>query len=224
MGKGLFWRDWTLRAAKIKSGEIAYPPLVCKKCHGEWMGAIEAKAEKAATPLILGESTTLTPDTQTALAQWIMLKVMAGEQGQTDEAVIPQHDRSAFRLEGTIPPYVTIWITRCLSTKWRNAYAKPSALLSSAAEPAPEGGCKNAQTVAFGIGELFAYTVICRAENINLNNFIMFEDPIVRLWPLPGNDLAWPTNATIEDKEADAIATALETLVRHPSVHLRART
>jgi hypothetical protein len=66
--------------------------------------------------------------------------------------------------------------------------------------------------------------VICRAENINLDNFIMFEHPIVRLWPLPGNDLPRPTKAAIEDKEADAIATAPETLIRHPSVHLRART
>jgi hypothetical protein len=81
-----------------------------------------------------------------------MLKVMAGEQG----LVIPQHERSAFRLERTILPYVIIWIMRCVSRKWRNAYANPSALLSSAQNRPPKGGCKNAQTVAFGIGELFA--------------------------------------------------------------------
>jgi hypothetical protein len=76
--------------------------------------------------------------------------------------------------------------------------------------------------VALGLGELFAYAVISTAQTVSLNDFIILEDPVMRLWPLPGKDLTWPAHPAIDDTGADAIARALETLVRHPNVHLRA--
>jgi hypothetical protein len=219
--QGLLWPGWALRAAKVKNAE-ASPAPACKKCRTEWMDALEAEAQPAATRLIQGEAVTLNPDMQAALARWIMLKVMASEQDQTGGPVIPQHDRSAFRLKRTIPPYVTIWVTRCGSPKWRNASAKPSAVLCAPDVTPPTDGQKNGLTVAFGLGALFAYAVLSRAETVSLNDFIILEDPMMRLWPLPGMDLTWPAHPAIDDTGADAIARALETLVSHPNVHLRA--
>lgn len=192
--------------------------VVCMKCNNEWMSIIESSAQKVATPMILGQPIAITPAMQVVLAKWLALKVMIGEQNQRIEVVVPQIDRNAFRERGIIPSYIRLWIARCVSNKWRNAYLRHSGLLGRTTVIPENSGGKNVQTTALGIGELFVFATASVAKGIDMNDVFVMSNHFLPLWPLPGHDILWPPNRILDDRGADSAAMAFDTLMRDPRV------
>lgn len=160
------------RTTKDRQGHITTKQLrvVCKTCNETWMSQIEEAAKPILIPLILGRAGRLDQEVQAKLATWVTLKVMVAEQNKREEAVFSEEERNLFMRERAIPSGVSIWIARCFSPLWRNAFLRCSGQLAfSATLPPtviPTTERKNVQTSAFGIGELFVYTMISRAEGI----------------------------------------------------------
>lgn len=207
---------------KERSGHVTTKKLraVCAACNSGWMSSIEQAAQRIATPLITGKAITLRSPEQTILGQWLTLKAMVGEQNQRDrekeEIVFLQRDRDDLRRNGTIPPYVHIWIARYIAFTWRHAYRRDAALLATTPVVPRHGRGKNVQTSAIGIGELFALVMACAAEGLKVNEFFKFGKQFIPLWPLTGYDIDWPPDSSIDDRGANAAADALGLLIRNP--------
>jgi hypothetical protein len=158
---------------------------------------------------------------QEMLAQWITLKAMIGEQNQRhyeeDEIVIPRYDRDEFRKNRTVPPYFHIWIARYIAFFWRHTYWRHAGFIASPLKIPSNTRGKNAQTTTFGVGELFTYAMVCRAEGVNLAEFITLNAQFVPLWPPPGKDIQWPPPLSIDDRGADAAALAFAALLDSPA-------
>ncbi|MEA2821347.1 MAG: hypothetical protein QOJ86_3351 [Bradyrhizobium sp.] len=191
--------------------------VVCAKCNNGWMGAIEEETRPIATPLILGHAKNLTVDMQRRLAEWVTLKTMILEHRNPEDAVIPFVDRDRFRLQRTIPPYVYIWIARCISTKWNSHYITHPATLNLTEFPLPDATRRNVQTTALGIGQLFIYCILWNAEGIELSGQIGVNRQIPRIWPPGTTNIRWP-QATIDTAGADHMALSLHKLIQLPHI------
>jgi hypothetical protein len=180
------------------------------------MSAIEAKVKDIAIPMMQGKHLDLTIEMQTTLAQWVTLKVLVAESNKLDEAVFPQDVRDAFQKNKTVPPYVRVWVGRCIDEPWHSALVRNAALLAINTNIPPNAGRKNVQTTAIGIGELFIYSMACVTEGMDMNDFIRFDNRLIPLWPISERILIWPPMKIISGKNATSIALALDNLIRGP--------
>lgn len=207
------------KTLKDRPGHVAAKKIraVCMTCNNTWMSRIESAAKDIAIPIMRGEHLDISPAMQITLSEWITLKIMVGEYNRPSEAVTPQEDRDAFKQKKAIPSYFRIFIGRCLSDTWRNAYLRHAALLGLPGNAAPpNGGRKNTHTIAFGIGELFVFTMACVTEDIDLGNYIAFSDYLVPLWPASSGNLIWPHSKILSHDQANSIAAVLDRLIESP--------
>jgi hypothetical protein len=209
---------------KDRQGHVTTKQLrvVCKACNETWMSQIEEAAKPVLTPLILGQAGLLDQQMQARVATWVTLKVMVAEQNQRQEAVFTEEERALFMREGAIPSGVSICIARCFSTLWRNAFLRCSGqlALSPTLPPTvfPTAEKKNVQTSAFGIGELFVYTMVSRAEGIDLNDLIQVRDHLIPIRP-SASGVELPIRYIIPEGVANGIALALHALMNSEHVH-----
>jgi hypothetical protein len=189
---------------------------VCARCNNNWMNDLEKALLPFRVPLVRGEPVELSPDDQLSVARWVLLKVMVGEQNTPDEAAFSQDDRTAFMRSLTFPTNLFIYIATCGVDPWNNAYLKHSTTLSLSPTPSPDvTRSKNSQTTAFGLGDLFAFTMYSRSPGVNLENFIKIQPPFVRIWPGSGRASRWPF-IVIPKPIADGVSMAMDALSKHP--------
>ena len=192
--------------------------VVCRNCNSGWMSALENETKDILTPLMRGEHLDLNDEMQSKVAQWITCRVMVGEHSNKEEVVIPFSDLNAFKENRTIPWYMNIWIGRCISDQWNNAYLKNTALLSLPTEATPSLKNKNTHTTAFGIGEFFTYSAGCITKGIDFQNYFTFSDHLIKLWPLSGKVIIWPHMRIINSQGCFQIANSLDALADNPHV------
>lgn len=199
-----------------RHGHIAHKKVfvVCQKCNNTWMSELENETKDIALPLMQGKEINLTPDMQHSLAKWVFLKTLVAENNRPDEAIFTQATRDSFRGAQEIPSSIRIWIGHCTGDVWRNAYLRHTALLGLSLDKVPNGGKRNTQSVALGIGELFFISVGCVSEEVDLTKFVDFDDRLLQIWPLSGRDIKWPPNKTLSNDNASKVAGALELLIR----------
>jgi hypothetical protein len=187
------------------------------------MAVIEETAKPILGPLIRGSDGTLSSEGQKTLATWATLKVMVAEQSKPEEAVFSDQDRAAFMRERIIPSSVRVWVARCIAPLWRNAFLRCSGQLAlgTTLPPTvfPTSERKNVQTSAFGVGELFIYTTVSRAEGIDLNELIRVRDYLVPIYPNTGDAIRLPLRFIIPETVANRIATALNSFMSSKRVH-----
>jgi hypothetical protein len=189
---------------------------VCAKCNNEWMSAIEVAAKPVAIPMMLGKPLTLDRTMQTALVNWLVLKLMVMEQTNRSDATFSSHDREQFLVNRTVPAYVRIWITQCFSNVWCNAYLRHAATLGSTLSDRPKDDKKNSFATAFGIGELFVFAIGTTATDVDLAGFFELGDELKQLWPLVQDLLKWPPDCAINDAGATRVTGLFGALMRHP--------
>jgi len=210
---------------KVRGGHVTTRKfrVVCRVCNNTWMSGLEEAAKPILSPLLVGGDAVLSPDMQETLAKWVVLKAMVAEQSKPQEAVFSDLDRKVFKDEGIVPQGVTIWLARCFSPLWRNAFLRSSAqlALSDSLPPRviPTEEKKNVQTTALGAGELFVYTIVSKAEGLDLSYLAKVADYMLRLWPGSGDDIAAPFGHIVAEETASGIARTLHRLVNSEHVH-----
>jgi hypothetical protein len=218
-------RGVTSAIRKVRQGHITTLKfrVVCEDCNNTWMGGIEVAAKPILIPLIAGSGGYLNSDTQKQLATWAALKVMVAEQSKPAEAVFSDAERASFMRERIIPAGVKIWIARCFSPLWTNAFLRCSGQLAlSATLPPtvlPTSERKNVQTSALGVGELFIYTMVSKAEGIDLNDLIKVIDYLIPIFPSSCDAISLPIRYIIAENVASGIAIALHRLMNSEHIH-----
>ena len=191
---------------KEKQGHITTRTfrVVCETCNNTWMSGIEEEAKPILMTLISGSPGHLDVATQNILATWICLKVMVVEQNRPEEAVFSQEERKVFMECRTIPSCIRMWIARCFSSLWRNAFMRCSGQLavSTVLPPKvfPSRERKNMQTSTLGIGELFVYAMVSKAEGVELNDLIKVSDYLIPIFPTSGKTIELPIRYIVADE------------------------
>lgn len=94
---------------------------VCESCNNGWMSALEGKAQRHATPMLLGESCVVDREAQHAISMWGYLKCLlfvavGGDEMQ--EAMAPAY-RTFFHLwaEDLLPLHTSIFVANHIGSR-----------------------------------------------------------------------------------------------------------
>ncbi len=187
--------------------------VVCEQCNNGWMNKLEC-ARHFLKPMILGESIALDSAAQRAIAEWIVLKLLVLEHdptgGQKPTPIFSRRQRLAFKNNGQIPQSFRIWLCARGGPKWHDSLALSGGrlLLSSRSGrniPRPGPG-RNAQSVTWGMRSLLIHSFAVTYSY--LDSRLTWDGPPcgVRLWPMSGHEIEWPSGLFLTDNGADTLA------------------
>jgi hypothetical protein len=181
--------------------------VVCRNCNGRWMGSMETDAKRIASPLILGQPTTLTREDILALSRWTALKTIVAEWDDPPTVTIADEVRQDFYRTKNVPPEWKMWLCFCTAPEWFKRYRHSAGARASVHESPiqrlihrPD---QNAQstTVAFGCMFLFV------TSHTKIPALAAFTPPVglrqymTALWPITGESIAWPPHNVIDSDE-----------------------
>jgi hypothetical protein len=192
--------------------------VVCQQCNNTWMSQMEGRAKNILIPLMKGDLIDLDAPSQKTLAEWIVLKILVGDNHQRTSSVFQKDHLVAFKATREIPLCMNIWVGRTVDESCKSVFLKHAALLGSPEQRPPNGGRKNTQTTAIGIGQLFIFSMSCITEEIDLNKLLVVGNALVRLWPPIDDPLVWPPMKILTPSQAAEVASALDVLIKRPEV------
>jgi hypothetical protein len=150
------------------------------------------------------------------IGQWIALKIMVGERNHPEEAVTPREDRVKFKATLQVPPSFRIWIAKCGTGGWETRYVRHAATIGTSPIVTPHHRFKNIHSVAFGIGDLFVFALYTSVAGV-LNSNSIQSNALIQIFPIVGS-CNWPPPRSLPVVEANAVAGALDRLLRSPAV------
>lgn len=172
---------------------------VCKTCNETWMSDIENSAIQYLSPMIRMRETSFDAEAQNIISRWIALRVMVFLSTTNHKIQIFQQWFEQFYRNKTIPPTWNIWIGAYVgilpayyeshgftyfpsfeSNKLPTIIRRPGILINST------------------IGSLI-YKVIGFTEQVGLSHN-SFGNSIVRIFPSPSSQIAWPIGKIINDE------------------------
>jgi hypothetical protein len=171
------------------------------------MSELEQASKPYLTPMIRGRATSLSRETQTMLALWLIKTVAVCEQAVPGgEDVMPSAWHRAIFQRRRPPAGAWAWLARYAGGEFRPGatraaqwYIHPLRLNSS-------GGSDSGLALVLSLGQLvFQFMGIFRedAESVVLEK----QDPFLRLWPNPLYRAPWPPAAPpLNDAALEALA------------------
>jgi hypothetical protein len=144
-------------------------------------------------------------------------EMMVAEHNVPEDAVIPRHDREKFKVDQTIPSYITIWVGRHNSPDWQTTFHRHTATMSMSPNPPPAAlaGRKNVETMTFGFGNFFVFAMVSDPEGgVDLNHFIAVRH-LARLSPPTGQPLLWGA-FVLRGFEPANVARSLDRVIQRP--------
>jgi hypothetical protein len=176
--------------------------VVCQKCNGGWMSALEAQAKPLLLPLINGENGKISVEAQRVLATWASKTVMTAEFIHPKSAVIEVQERKLL-MEHLLPPERWhVWMARYEGEVWRGlSMYQHSGTLDVPSVSRPGGVSHYVESTTFGIGHVVFYVVATTWERIHIP-FLGFGVPgLARICPAPNLDIVWPPPFILGDAE-----------------------
>ena len=197
---------------------------VCRRCNGGWIRELEEAAIAIATPLIIGDRTTLTQSDQAIIARWIAVMVAVSEYVDADSVAIPTQTRKALMAASVLSDDWTICLAPLDGPRWRTSLRRHSMMLHTRLVPfGSEGGplnirhpVKNTQVTTIGIGRLIAQG----ATSSNRDVIAFYRSRIsalkaAQVHPYIGN-IQWPPGPPLDDTDADTLADWLNRWLESP--------
>jgi hypothetical protein len=185
---------------------------VCRDCNNVWMSRIEDEAKPYLLPMMSGQNVYMDRTAQKKVVDWITLKCMVFENNRREDAATTLEQRQRFMEKREIPAYTQIHLFRCGETPWDWQFHRHSANFTASPPPTPlHPRRKNAQSFAFGVGELLAYVLQAFAADIEFR----FERIHARqIWPPIDEFVAWPPVIRATRDEAERIAGNMDEFIR----------
>lgn len=192
--------------------------VVCERhCNNGWMSSLELLAKPILTPLICGESCSLTVAQQKTIARWVATKVIVAEHAQRELAATSAQQRREVMDDMVAPSTWQIWLAKHNSLQWRaGGYHRQAVTLGTVdpetGRPTPPNGslAKNTQVVTFGLGELLIYVV--QTSVPDLGRFQMTGQLYEALRQVsPSTDtIEWPGGVVLSDLHINHVTTAFD--------------
>jgi hypothetical protein len=191
--------------------------VVCKTCNNGWMSKLETAVEPALTPLIKGDTASISETDGLTIARWITLKVLVAEHNTQGSAVATVEQRRVFRDSLTIPDNFKIWIGRCGVDGWQTAYWRHDGTVSASPDIKPEHSNRNIHQVTFGVGTLLITVIHTTVKELPVTFDFTQGGLMTALFPSSGS-IEWPSSKSLTSFEATQIARILDSLFRSDKV------
>ena len=192
--------------------------VVCGECNSGWMNRLEAKARPHLTRMIQGKRFMLTPDEQSSVAKWAVMKAMTAEVGIAMDPMTHPDDRSAMRDRQDIPWYYRVYAGSHSLGQKLGYLRKCSVFGNPLTGPIPvlDGMRRNVQQATILLGHAFIHINAARLEGFYIEDLV--EIPLVhkhmRLWPLTGDRRKWPGKAVLNASQVRDLANSWEIAVQ----------
>lgn len=193
--------------------------VVCKGCNTQWMSSLQNHAKRVLVPMISGQWPTMCDEDQTLLSAWCTMFTMVVEFADLPTLVSTAEERSFLRMNRQPPNNWVVWIGRLKGHRWSgtfNHFGLPdrwtiSALSSRLPITEPE---LVTQTTAFGVGELFVFTLSTRDPEFRLSAEGFAERRGVQvIWPRSDVRRLSQPDRILDDFTADEISSAFVPIV-----------
>jgi hypothetical protein len=102
---------------------------VCGRCNNGWMSKLETQAKPILSPLILGQPSILSADSQRVIATWIVMKFMITEFYNPEVIATPQRNREFLMSNQQPPEGWQIWIAHKRGPDWHTGYFRHAVTL-----------------------------------------------------------------------------------------------
>jgi hypothetical protein len=184
-------------------------------CNGGWMRSIEDRAKPILTPLIRGKKGSLSPQDQTMIATWAILKVMVAEHDKRGHVTIHwTHRRWMMKRKSPPGRGWGVWIGHYQRANWKPEWSSCAFLIQSRKMVARYGIREptffNGSSVTQVVGNLFIQVIHFPMPSgiISRWSFPPTQGSILRIWPPSPFNLPWP-KTVLCDEDADGIAGAV---------------
>jgi hypothetical protein len=183
------------------------------------MKRLEDRVRPILIPLIKGEETRISTDSQTLIATWAVLKVVIGEHDER-LPVTTHHAQRKYLMDRQLPPPKgwAVWIGSFEKSHWIPEWvSRPFLLLPdsvAARRQSREATYFNSGATTQILNKLFIHVI--HSPHPRLFNLFPFTLPqggtLFRVWPSSGISIKWPGGA-LSDKDAEFAAEAVANMV-----------
>lgn len=179
---------------------------VCKPCNETWMKAMEDFALLTVGVMLRDTPMSLNIPQQQMLARWAVKHAMVFE--FTSRNISPfytEHDRLAFRTDGTIPSRAAVWLARAIDVE--TFYARGGNKLTFTAL---DKLAYQFSPFTFAYGHLVVQVAAIRPDEeydfvaVPDGNEAVWGGHKVRIWPTGRSTVGWPPTATIPVGQLDS--------------------
>ncbi|MBH5392183.1 hypothetical protein [Bradyrhizobium diversitatis] len=177
----------------------------CRSCNSGWMNRIENEAQPVLTALIAGKALPLDAAKQLAIAKWVTLKTIVGDQDHLETTAISARECEQFFATAMPLDNWQIFIGLYEGTEWNARFDHFPYVLNASQQPSHDRRY-NTQSTAICFGRVFVLS--CSS----IFPFLFEIKGMERLWPPTAGTVTLST-ATINDGNALATAKIIEEVV-----------
>lgn len=175
---------------------------VCGKCNNGWMSNLEADLKPILTPMILGNSVSLTLVRRERITTWLTKCAMMYESMAQGEKFYDGLDHH--HLRNTVNPFqsTSVWLGRYTGTVARHIMDYRFLLRQQA-----PGGSVKIIVLTMVIGQLALQLTNAKwstlVPQIDLPTFVLptTKDMLVQVWPASFTEVQWPPPINFDDAE-----------------------
>jgi len=193
--------------------------IVCRPCNNHWMSGLQTAAKPILIPLIAGKSISLTSSRQEILAAWCAMTTICAEYFFPKTAASSVTQRRWLFNTHTAPNSFRIWIGDFRRDQWKGHWGHLALRVSRTEHEGvqgwaihPDGSTRpNTQTTVVVVGRLYIIVYSCPFPEILNSRTItgQVDSRLSQIWPPRYSLLLWPPTDTLNDGEADAVASAI---------------
>jgi hypothetical protein len=197
---------------------------VCDRCNGGWMSRLEGAAKRVLTPFILGQSGSMEPTDQGAVAAWVqktalVAMLVSSEKDRNSGYGLPSTEyREMFERRDSVEPLpaTDVWIGRYRGQgRTGTVWVTP---LVVAVEGTKEPDWPQAYAMTLVLGELLLHGVSFTTPSLELQ--LSTLRGFSQLWPAVDR-VTWPNSTSVDDAGFVSLSGGRELLVTEPHVSLR---
>lgn len=176
---------------------------VCGACNNGWMSKLEAVAQRALTPFILGEPGQIAAEDLGAVAAWahktaLTAMLVSSEQERADGYGLPPSEYQelyAIREQMQPPPVSRFWIGRYTGRRSASVRVTP---LAVGVEDVPQADRPQGYAMTVLLGQLLIHGA--RFTTPALETDLATRHELPQLWP-GENPISWPGGRVLDDVE-----------------------
>jgi hypothetical protein len=204
---------------------MSYEWIACERCNTGWMQTFDQSEKSLLEQLVLGHGATIHLDrpAQDFLARWIVKTDMTWDWDQETSALrdlgpdlehslvaVPQHQRTAFYEQRTIPEGWRIWIGHNQSTGIWAHVRSVSKLFVVPDNPsgALDRGHADGHWATFAIGDL-CFQILAVTRPAVFDQEIPQGTAMRQIWPFV-DPFDWPPRGRIEDVMLSYVANSIQ--------------
>jgi hypothetical protein len=176
---------------------------VCGTCNNGWMSALEAQVQPILTPMLLGQSVTLSESAQRVIARWAVKTAVVFHYGYPASKPLPEERLQQVR-RGPEPPVDSwVWAAPSTGTVQPAEYEIKGLDMHTTGTPADEGTHGELFTLCVGQLAVQVFSVVLDDVQRTIN--LSAELHPVQIGPTVDTTVSWPPAFALDDDQLEQL-------------------